>query len=95
MKRLISEEEVLKNKDKKEIFVDKNTIITALAKDICKKLGIEIKYGECLKEVKKDNECVIEDKKEVALSENQIFKILKEGIDQGLLSEKDIERMLG
>lgn len=41
MKRLISQEEVLKKKNEKEIYIDDNTIITAAAKDLAKDFGIE------------------------------------------------------
>ncbi|MSS77663.1 hypothetical protein FYJ26_04445 [Anaerococcus sp. WCA-380-WT-2B] len=106
MKRLISQEEVLKNKDQKEIFVDKNTLITAAARDLCKDLGIEIKCINSVKEVEENKESTKkeyieikekENKKEnqAVLSENQIYNILKDGINQGLISESDIERMLG
>ena len=95
MKRLISQEEVLKKKNEKEIYIDDNTIITAAAKDLAKDLGIEFKKCDC-----KDQKNDIEEKKEckkssAVLSEDQIYKILKKGIEQGLLSENDIERMIG
>ena len=95
MKRLISQEEVLKNKNEKEIYIDDNTIITAAAKDLAKEFGIEFKKCDC-----KDKKNDIEEKKEckkssAVLSEDQIYKILKKGIEQGLLSENDIERIIG
>lgn len=102
MKRLISQEEVLNKKNEKEIYIDDNTIITDAAKDLAKNLGIEFIKCDC-KSQKND----IEEKKEeikeskdfkkssVVLSEDQIYKILKQGIEQGLLSESDIERMIG
>ena len=95
MKRLISQEEVLKNKNEKEIYIDDNTIITAAAKDLAKDFGIEFKKCDC-----KDKKNDIEEKKEckkssAVLSEDQIYKILKKGIEQGLLSENDIERIIG
>lgn len=99
MKRLISQEEVLKKKNEKEIYIDDNTIITAAAKDLAKDFGIEFKKCDC-KSQKND----IEEKKEeikdckkssAVLSEEQIYRILKKGIEQGLLSENDIERMIG
>lgn len=95
MKRLISQEEVLKKKNEKEIYIDDNTIITAAAKDLAKDLGIEFKKCDC-----KDQKNNIEEKKEckkssAVLSEDQIYKILKKGIEQGLLSENDIERIIG
>lgn len=98
MKRLISQEEVLNKKNEKEIYIDDNTIITAAAKDLAKDLGIEFKKCDC-----KDQKNDIEEKKEskdhkqssAVLSEDQIYKILKKGIEQGLLSENDIERMIG
>ncbi|MDY3007278.1 hypothetical protein [Anaerococcus porci] len=102
MKRLISQEEVLKNKDQKEIFVDKNTLITAAARDLCKDLGIEIKCINSVKEVEENKEStkkeyieIKEKENQAVLSENQIYNILKDGINQGLISESDIERMLG
>lgn len=105
MKRLISQEDILKNKDQKEIFVDKNTIVTAAAEDLCKDLGIEIKYGECRKELEENKENAKKEYREFekqeekvekpALSEDQIYNILNNGIKQGLISESDIERMLG
>lgn len=98
MKRLISQEEVLKKKNEKEIYIDDNTIITAAAKDLAKDFGIEFKKCDC-----KDKKNDIEEKKEskeckkssAVLSEEQIYRILKKGIEQGLLSENDIERMIG
>ena len=95
MKRLISQEEVLKKKIEKEIYIDDNTIITAAAKDLAKDFGIEFKKCDC-----KDKKNDIEEKKEckkssAVLSEDQIYKILKKGIEQGLLSENDIERIIG
>ena len=95
MKRLISQEEVLKKKNEKEIYIDDNTIITAAAKDLAKDLGIEFKKCDC-----KDQKNDIEEKKEskdykqssAVLSEDQI---LKKSIEKGLLSENDIERMIG
>ncbi|MFR6220882.1 MAG: hypothetical protein ACLUJE_01730 [Anaerococcus sp.] len=95
MKRLISQEEVLKKKNEKEIYIDDNTIITAAAKDLAKDLGIEFKKCDC-----KDKKNDIEEKKEckkssAVLSEDQIYNILKKGIEQGLLSENDIERIIG
>lgn len=95
MKRLISQEEVLKKKNEKEIYIDDNTIITAAAKDLAKDLGIEFKKCDC-----KDQKNNIEEKKEckkssAVLSEEQIYNILKKGIEQGLLSENDIERIIG
>lgn len=95
MKRLISQEEVLKKKNEKEIYIDDNTIITAAAKDLAKDLGIEFKKCDC-----KDQKNNIEEKKEckkssAVLSEDQIYNILKKGIEQGLLSENDIERIIG
>ena len=95
MKRLISPEEVLKKKNEKEIYIDDNTIITAAAKDLAKDFGIEFKKCDC-----KDKKNDIEEKKEckkssAVLSEDQIYKILKKGIEQGLLSENDIERIIG
>ena len=95
MKRLISQEEVLKKKKEKEIYIDDNTIITAAAKDLAKDFGIEFKKCDC-----KDKKNDIEEKKEckkssAVLSEDQIYKILKKGIEQGLLSENDIERIIG
>lgn len=47
MKRLISQEEVLNNKNEKEIYIDDNTIITAAAKDLAKEFGIEFKKCDC------------------------------------------------
>lgn len=95
MKRLISQEEVLKKKNEKEIYIDDNTIITAAAKDLAKDLGIEFKKCDC-----KDQKNNIEEKKEckkssAVLSQEQIYNILKKGIEQGLLSENDIERIIG
>ena len=95
MKRLISQEEVLKKKNEKEIYIDDNTIITAAAKDLAKDLGIEFKKCDC-----KDKKNDIEEKKEckkssAVLSEDQIYNILKKRIEQGLLSENDIERIIG
>lgn len=95
MKRLISQEEVLKKKNEKEIYIDDNTIITAAAKDLAKDFGIEFKKCDC-----KDKKNDIEEKKEckkssAVLSEEQIYNILKKGIEQGLLSENDIERIIG
>ena len=77
MKRLISQEEVLKKKNEKEIYIDDNTIITAAAKDLAKDFGIEFKKCDC-----KDKKNDIEEKKEckkssAVLSEDQIYKILK------------------
>ncbi|EGC83705.1 hypothetical protein [Anaerococcus hydrogenalis] len=102
MKRLISQEEVLNNKNEKEIYIDDNTIITAAAKDLAKEFGIEFKKCDCKsqkndieekkKEVKQSQDCK---KSSAVLSEDQIYKILKKGIEQGLLSESDIERMIG
>lgn len=98
MKRLISQEEVLKKKNEKEIYIDDNTIITAAAEDLAKDLGIEFKKCDC-----KDQKNDIEEKKEskdykktsAVLSEDQIYEILKKSIEKGLLSENDIERMIG
>lgn len=115
MKRLISQEEVLKNKDSKEpILIDKNTIITPAAKDLAKDLGIEVKYCECIQshcthkeseskdsspdcEEKKDCECKTECKtecKEKAISEDEIYALLKKGIDNHLLSVEDLEKLI-
>ncbi|MDU6791503.1 MAG: hypothetical protein E6427_02170 [Anaerococcus sp.] len=98
MKRLISQEEVLNKKNEKEIYIDDNTIITAAAKDLAKNLGIEFKNCDCndkkndIEEKTESKDCK---KTSAILSEDQIYKILKKGIEQGLLSEKDIERMIG
>lgn len=98
MKRLISQEEVLKKKNEKEIYIDDNTIITAAAKDLAKDFGIEFKKCDCksqkndIEEKKESKECK---KSSAVLSEEQIYKILKKGIEQGLLSENDIERIIG
>lgn len=98
MKRLISQEEVLNKKNEKEIYIDDNTIITAAAKDLAKNLGIEFKKCDCndkkndIEEKTESKDCK---KTSAILSEDQIYKILKKGIEQGLLSEKDIERMIG
>ena len=97
MKRLISQEEVLDKKDQGEIFVDDNTIITAAAVDLCKELGIKITKGQDLKssDKKEEKKGVKENrKKESALSEDEIYNILKEGLNKGLLNESDLERML-
>ena len=111
MKRLISQEEVLKNKDSKEpILIDKNTIITPAAKDLAKDLGIEVKYCECIQshcthkeseskdsspacEEKKDCECKAECK-EKAISEDEIYALLKKCIDNHLLSVEDLEKLI-
>lgn len=98
MKRLISQEEVLNKKNEKEIYIDDNTIITAAAKDLAKNLGIEFKKCDCndkkndIEEKTESKDCK---KTSAILSEDQIYKILKKGIEQGLLSKKDIERMIG
>ncbi|MDU6063552.1 MAG: hypothetical protein E6Y75_00330 [Anaerococcus sp.] len=98
MKRLISQEEVLNKKNEKEIYIDDNTIITAAAKDLAKNLGIEFKKCDCndkkndIEEKTESKDCK---KTSAILSEDQIYKVLKKGIEQGLLSEKDIERMIG
>ncbi|MDU2375370.1 hypothetical protein [Anaerococcus vaginalis] len=98
MKRLISQEEVLKKKNEKEIYIDDNTIITAATKDLAKDFGIEFKKCDCkdknndIEEKKENKECK---KSSAVLSEEQIYKILKKGIEQGLLSENDIERIIG
>lgn len=98
MKRLISQEEVLNKKNEKEIYIDDNTIITAAAKDLAKNLGIEFKKCNCndkkndIEEKTESKDCK---KTSAILSEDQIYKVLKKGIEQGLLSEKDIERMIG
>lgn len=97
MKRLISEKEVLKNKDVKEILIDKNTIITALAEDLCKQLGIKIKYKKDSKkeilEKKESFEQKNEDKKAILKKEN-LANVLKNGFKKGLIGENDRERML-
>lgn len=97
MKRLISQEEVLKKKNEKEIYIDDNTIITAAAKDLAKDFGIEFKKCDCKVEENDIEKKVTKDDKKSSevLSEEQIYKILKKGIEQGLLSEIDIERMIG
>lgn len=98
MKRLISQEEVLKNKNEKEIYIDDNTIITAAAKDLAKEFGIEFKKCDCMSQkndIEENKEIKDCKKSSAVLSEDQIYKILKKGIEQGLLSEKDIERMMG
>lgn len=98
MKRLISQEEVLKKKNEKEIYIDDNTIITAAAKDLAKDLGIGFKKSDCKIEennIEKYKENKNDKKSSLILSEDQIYKILKQGIEQGLLSETDIERMMG
>ena len=98
MKRLISQEEVLNKKNEKEIYIDDNTIITAAAKDLAKNLGIEFKKCDCndkKNDIEEKTESKDYKKTSAILSEDQIYKILKKGIEQGLLSEKDIERMIG
>lgn len=98
MKRLISQEEVLNKKNEKEIYIDDNTIITAAAKDLAKNFGIEFKKCDCndkKNDIEEKTESKDYKKTSAILSEDQIYKVLKKGIEQGLLSEKDIERMIG
>lgn len=97
MKRLISQEEVLDKKDQGEIFVDDNTIITAAAVDLCKELGIKITKGKASdsSDKKEEKKQVKESpKKKAALSEDEIYNILKEGLNKGLLQVSDLERMI-
>lgn len=102
MKRLISEKEVLNIKDSDDtIFVDKNTIITAQAIDVAKELGIKIIRCEDINKESNnkanDNENLqknVEIKKPI-LSEDEIYELLKKSIDSGLLSEDDLEGMMG
>lgn len=111
MKKLVTAEDVCKAKSQNcDIYIDKNTIVTAQARDIAKEHGIKIIEGQkpslndqcspinCDKEKK----CCNEDKQcesssrccEQALSADEIYKVLSYALEAGILKDSDLTKLI-
>ena len=91
MRRLVSGDDVYeKAKSKEPIYIDKDTLVTPYARDLAKELGVKI---ECCKQTEV-NKCTEAKVSEPILSEDEIYNLLKEAIDAGLLDTKELGEML-
>lgn len=102
MKRLITAEDIINAYNAKEdIYYESNTIITAQARDVAKEKNVSLLEKKCLEQSEEVNvektgcsQKVCNCEKEEALSGDQIYKLLKAGIDQHIFTEKEIEEMM-
>ncbi|WP_083635551.1 phosphate propanoyltransferase [Peptoniphilus porci] len=90
--RLITAKEIYQaKKENKPIYIDKDTIVTPLARDIAKENNVSFEDGSSCKKEKVE----VVETKECALSEDEIYNILKLGIENKFFTEKDLENLLG
>lgn len=111
MKKLVTAEDVCKAKSQaQDIYIDKNTIVTAQARDIAKEHGVKIIEGQknssdnqcspinCDKDVKccnQDRQCEKTSRCcEQALSAEEIYKVLSYALESGILKESDLTKLL-
>lgn len=111
MKRLVTADDVCKAKSKeKDIYIDKNTIVTAQARDIAKEHGVKIIDGQNIstdnqcsqKNYDKEVKCCNQDSQcektsrgcERALSAEEIYKVLRYALESGILKESDLTKFL-
>ncbi|MBU5668833.1 hypothetical protein KQI68_03160 [Peptoniphilus sp. MSJ-1] len=93
--RLITAEEIYRAKEEnKSIYIDKDTIITPLARDIARENNVSFEECSSCKEEKHKEKVDICETKNCALSEDEIYNILKIGIENKFLTEKDLEKLI-
>lgn len=107
MKRLISAEDVYKAKNAgQDLFVDKYTLITPQAKDIAKEQGVKfvehyVESKVCVEDkvcksvdIKPASKCVCECQCSEALDAEEIYHLLKFALENKLLTEDDLKKMM-
>lgn len=95
MRRLVSGDDVYeKAKSKEPIYIDKDTIITPYARDLARDLGVKIERYSKEKHAEENIKEIEEKPSEPILSEDEIYKLLKEAIDCGCLDPKELGEML-
>lgn len=93
--RLITAKEIYQAKEENnKIYIDKDTIITPLARDLAKENNVSFEECSSCKEEKHENKIDICETKKCALSEDEVYNILKIGIENKFFTEKDLEKLI-
>lgn len=97
MKRLVSGDDVYeKAKSNEPIYIDEDTIVTPYARDLARELGVKIERRSKQRDLECKQDSKTTEDKECApiLSEDEIYNLLKEAIDDGYLDPKELDEML-
>lgn len=93
MNRLITSKEICDYKEEdRTIYIDKNTIVTPLARDLAREK--DISFVKCDNNTEKKESPNIVECRECALTAEEIFNILKAGIENDIFSEEYLESLL-